>query len=1003
MNTQTPEVKTSYGGDKWEDDDDDKPREFELLPEQKEKYTKKQEELPKKSKNPYAEKEDKRKPGFKTPAHNDEEEPRKGPILDGPGFKSPQKPKPKPKPKHEEEDSDHKKKNEEFWYGKDDSEHNRSGEHEDNEEHRYHSRRDDSGDDEERRRSDDSGSEHRHGDDSGDDSGDDDKPKEKPKSPRKYKSLDENTEDNRPEFSRDTPSPKSKSDKDSKDPADDSKDSKKDSSSDNSSTDGGSKEQDDGSNTSKEPCINIEDIPAAKGGYRFVPPSMRSKLCKKQAAPTKPGKDSKKYQSLEDNGSSSTDSKDENNSSNPDSMGDGSSSTDSDEGQKPKKEGKKYQRLDEGDSAEKQYERPSKEDRDSGDKDSGSDKGPSSDSDSHYGKDDSGSTDNGEYEYKKYGERKDDDSTTKKGASKKKSPSNKKGAVDEDLWEYPYPWPIVRDDDFGFDLPDGKIEDNFWIKANKDGFIYMPKWDPELAPDYHPRTDRSGNNAVDTDRYLHGKRGEKLQWKRVGGNAREVSSEAEGRQKDIMAMGPKDVVRQHTDSRSEGRSEGRSETRSESRSAPSPTRARVVEQEVPTQGSSGRGSSDSRAPVEHRPTQRSTQPDSGDIRVPGSSRNSQGSSRSTQDRQQSTRAPDSTQLRSKQVPTSAARPGQSARQGVMRKTSLDGPSSAPSRTPIVPKAKSAAPQPKPTAGTVPNRSQAQQGSTQPRALQRSGGYGGYRSGYTINNQMHLKQAHIHGMEAKLMSGPNSQAGNSQGSLMSVDGAVNPGVQPTIGGVPADPTQGKVLYWSYGPKGNLLPVYTEAQADFAPAGSTTTATATAGTGTDPQDATDLSDDYVVVQDSSSHALGGAMQQGAAPQAAAAEGYDPSDDYEPVAAAPMPAGAMQQGFATPQAAAAPKAQGLTAPSLRNILLRSSASAATAAVPVVDAVSTATASPQATVGVAAIGSGSSSSGSSSTANVATAAAGTAIAAAPVPAANSLASDVHTISAVEVGHRQQ
>jgi hypothetical protein len=186
------------------------------------------------------------------------------------------------------------------------------------------------------------------------------------------------------------------------------------------------------------------------------------------------------------------------------------------------------------------------------------------------------------------------------------------------------------------------------------------------------------------------------------------------------------------------------------------------------------------------------------------------------------------------------------------------------------------------------------------------------------------------------------------------------------------------------------VYTEAQADFAPAGST----ATAGAGTDPQDATDLSDDYVVVQDSSSHAVGGAMQQGAAPQAAAAEGYDPSDDYEHVAAAPMPAGTMQQWFTTPQAAAPPKAQGFTGPSLRNILLRSSASAATAAVPVVDAASIPAARADAIVGIAATGS------SSSTAKVATAAVSTAT---TVPAAKALASDVHTISAVEVGHRQQ
>jgi hypothetical protein len=79
----------------------------------------------------------------------------------------------------------------------------------------------------------------------------------------------------------------------------------------------------------------------------------------------------------------------------------------------------------------------------------------------------------------------------------------------------------VRDEDIDFIVPN-KVKDDFWNKANKQGFMYMPKWDPVLAKYYHPKTDRAGNNPVDTSD-IEPNKGE---WKRVGGNAVEKKADS---------------------------------------------------------------------------------------------------------------------------------------------------------------------------------------------------------------------------------------------------------------------------------------------------------------------------------------------------------------------------------------------------------------------------------------------------------------------------------------------
>jgi hypothetical protein len=372
------------------------------------------------------------KEGFKTPAYSRDPY-LKGPLLDGPALIAPVN---KPKSKKDSRDDDPQG---DYWYGKDDAEEG------DGDRDRDHEGADD----------------------------EDDKPR---KSPRKYKSLD--SPDEKPSFRRDEPEDEPAPSKESKDSKDTKKEVK-------------DKEP-------SEPCINIEDVPAAKGGYKFVPPAQRKNLCKKPAPAIKPDTKDKEYESMSDADGKEDKAADER-------EGDG------------KDDSKRKSEVDEADdspAAEKPAERddkPSKKQDSNKNKKSKRSEQPREEEREQEGdkpakkrnsrsKDKSSSEDEyrperrEEEEYNK--SPKKHDSSRRKDEQREEYPKKDKHEEEkeEEIWIY-HPWPIVRDRSIDFKHIPEDVQENFWLKANRDGFMYMPKWDPQLAQDgYHPHYDRAGNN-----------------------------------------------------------------------------------------------------------------------------------------------------------------------------------------------------------------------------------------------------------------------------------------------------------------------------------------------------------------------------------------------------------------------------------------------------------------------------------------------------------------------------
>jgi hypothetical protein len=359
-------------------------------------------------------------PAFRGPAHKGtqgkegfktpaHEDPyHNGPLLDGPALIAP-----KPKPKHHSRDKDPQ---DEYWYGKDDDE-----------------------------------ADEPHGDReyAGDKDDEDEQPR---KSPRKYKSLD--SPDDKPSFKKDEPEDDSSPTKDSND------------------TDKENKQQEAKDKEPSEPCINIDDIPAAKGGYKFVPPGQRKNLCKKPAPATKPDGKDKKYKSLSD----------------ADADGKEDKHDDSPAAEKPAETDDKPSNKQDSSKSKnsKKSEKPQNEEEQEGDK-------RSRQRDSRR-EDKSGDADDRPHMHQEE-EEQDGKRSKKHGSSRHEEEEEHEEypKQEEEIWIY-HPWPIVRDRSINFKVPE-EVQENFWLKANRDGFMYMPKWDPQLAQDgYHPHFDRAGNN-----------------------------------------------------------------------------------------------------------------------------------------------------------------------------------------------------------------------------------------------------------------------------------------------------------------------------------------------------------------------------------------------------------------------------------------------------------------------------------------------------------------------------
>jgi hypothetical protein len=485
MVDQKDQVKTAYGGGEGEHDSHHAQN----------SHGDKHQAKHQPQQNPYkaAGPGDKRKDGFKTPSYGPD---KKGPVLDGPALKSPEhKPKPpseyKPKPRHNGPykqngpnldgpafKSPKTSKDQDYWYGDDDSDHeHNSGRGREDEYHRQD-----------------------------DDDHMDDVPMRK--EPRKYKSLDDSAEAETPSFSKSpesSPAPASK----------ETKDASSTDSTDSSSTEG-----------NKEGCIKMEDVPANKGGYKFVPPSQRKNLCKTPApAPIPEDKESKEFKPI----------------------------------------------------SEDEEDTPDRKDHDSDRK--RADDTPDREADS----------DDDKREKRSFKRDKvDDDTRHREKREKERQEATERAAEErekqeEEAYDRWYPWPIVRDEDIDFIVPN-KVKDDFWNKANKQGFMYMPKWDPVLAKYYHPKIDRAGNNPVDTSDIEPNKG----QWKSVGGKAVEKTTDSRPAPEPKEPFGDRDEERH---------SRGSRDSRPESvkpKQKPVPMAAPVTRQ--PSSSKSSSSSSDGAAP-----------------------------------------------------------------------------------------------------------------------------------------------------------------------------------------------------------------------------------------------------------------------------------------------------------------------------------------------------------------------------------------------------------------------
>lgn len=243
-------------------------------------------------------------------------------------------------------------------------------------------------------------------------------------------------------------------------------------------------------NTKEQPCISLDEFKTPSGTYKFIPPAKRKNLCKTpDAAALIPD--------VQKNDTSTA------NPPAPKDANAGGKDSKTKEAEKPywaRKafDGKELEQQDKEepvrehkgkDDDREQHKRAADEEEDEEEEEEGDEE------DEQHAQEEEEDDD----DHKPHRPSAEEEHDEGKGHGGGSSAEDKHKAEQEEE-EARYPLPIVRED-FGFKIP-GNVEDNFWLKANKEGLLYMPKWDPVIARDYHPKTDRAGNKGLDVEVYM---------------------------------------------------------------------------------------------------------------------------------------------------------------------------------------------------------------------------------------------------------------------------------------------------------------------------------------------------------------------------------------------------------------------------------------------------------------------------------------------------------------------